>query len=75
VVLVDDVLFTGRTTRAAIDAVMDYGRPRASSSRRSSTGGTASCPSRPTTWASTVETARAERVDVLLDAPDGRPTG
>ena len=29
VVLVDDVLFTGRTTRAAIDAVMDYGRPRA----------------------------------------------
>jgi pyrimidine operon attenuation protein/uracil phosphoribosyltransferase len=29
VVLVDDVLFTGRTTRAALDAIMDYGRPRA----------------------------------------------
>ncbi len=29
VVLVDDVLFTGRTVRAAMDAVMDYGRPRA----------------------------------------------
>jgi pyrimidine operon attenuation protein/uracil phosphoribosyltransferase len=29
VVLVDDVLYTGRTTRAALDAVMDYGRPRA----------------------------------------------
>ncbi len=28
VILVDDVLFTGRTIRAAIDAVMDYGRPR-----------------------------------------------
>jgi len=28
-VLVDDVLFTGRTVRAALDAVMDYGRPRA----------------------------------------------
>ncbi|MBI3074236.1 MAG: bifunctional pyr operon transcriptional regulator/uracil phosphoribosyltransferase PyrR [Deltaproteobacteria bacterium] len=28
VVLVDDVLFTGRTVRAAIDAVLDYGRPR-----------------------------------------------
>lgn len=27
VILVDDVIFTGRTTRAAIDAVMDYGRP------------------------------------------------
>ena len=29
VVLVDDVLFTGRTTRAALDAVTDFGRPRA----------------------------------------------
>src|SRR4051812_16153062 len=28
VVLVDDVLYTGRTVRAAIDAVFDYGRPR-----------------------------------------------
>lgn len=29
VVMVDDVLFTGRTIRAAIDALMDFGRPRA----------------------------------------------
>jgi len=29
VVLVDDVLFTGRTIRAAMDALIDYGRPRA----------------------------------------------
>jgi pyrimidine operon attenuation protein/uracil phosphoribosyltransferase len=29
VVLVDDVLYTGRTVRAALDAVGDYGRPRA----------------------------------------------
>ena len=28
VVLVDDVIFTGRTIRAAMDAIMDYGRPR-----------------------------------------------
>jgi pyrimidine operon attenuation protein/uracil phosphoribosyltransferase len=28
-VLVDDVLFTGRTTRAALDALIDFGRPRA----------------------------------------------
>ncbi len=28
VVLVDDVLFTGRTIRAALDALMDYGRPK-----------------------------------------------
>ena len=31
--LVDDVLYTGRTVRAAIDALFDYGRPRACSSR------------------------------------------
>lgn len=29
VVLIDDVLFTGRTIRAALDALIDYGRPRA----------------------------------------------
>ncbi len=29
VVLIDDVLFTGRTIRAAMDALVDYGRPRA----------------------------------------------
>ena len=28
IVLVDDVFFTGRTVRAALDAVMDFGRPR-----------------------------------------------
>ena len=34
VVLVDDVLFTGRTVRAAIDALFDYGRPHARPARR-----------------------------------------
>ena len=34
VVLVDDVLFTGRTVRAAIDALFDYGRPAAGAARR-----------------------------------------
>jgi pyrimidine operon attenuation protein/uracil phosphoribosyltransferase len=29
IVLVDDVLYTGRTTRAALDALIDFGRPRA----------------------------------------------
>ncbi len=29
IVLVDDVLFTGRTVRAALDAIIDYGRPKA----------------------------------------------
>ena len=47
VVLVADVIFTGRTARAAMDAVIALG------SSPSSTGAMRSCPSRPTTWAST----------------------
>ena len=50
VVLVDDVLFTGRTTRAAIDGD-GLRAPRAIQPRCSSTGATASCRSTRTTWA------------------------
>ena len=49
ILLVDDVLFTGRTTRAAPDALTDFGRPKACSS----TAGTASCRSAPTMSART----------------------
>lgn len=42
VVLVDDVIYTGRTARAALDAVMKLGRPGASSCARLSTAVTAS---------------------------------
>ena len=48
VVLVDDVLFTGRTVRAALEALNDYGRPRAVQ-----LAVTVNCPSGPTTWART----------------------
>ena len=51
ILLVDDVLYTGRTIRAALDALIDFGRPRAIELACSSTGGTASCRSRPTTSA------------------------
>ena len=53
VILVDDVLFTGRTARAAIEALFDYGRPAASSWRCWSTAATASFRSGPTTSART----------------------
>ena len=46
VVLVDDVLFSGRTIRAALDALNDIGRPPPSGSPCSSTAATASCPIR-----------------------------
>lgn len=51
VVIVDDVLFTGRTSRAAMDALMDFGRRRQSSSRFWSTAATVSCRSTPITSA------------------------
>jgi pyrimidine operon attenuation protein/uracil phosphoribosyltransferase len=43
VLLVDDVLFSGRTVKAALDELFDHGRPAGSSSRSSSTGEAASC--------------------------------
>ena len=53
VVLVDDILYTGRTIRAALDAVMDLGRPSALSWQSSLTAATASSPSRRTLSART----------------------
>lgn len=53
VVLVDDVLFSGRTIRAALDALGDIGRPVRCSSRSSSTADTANSRSVPTTSART----------------------
>ena len=53
IVLVDDVLYTGRTIRAALDALMDIGTPPPWSWRSSSTAAIASCPSAPTSWART----------------------
>ena len=53
VILVDDVLFTGRTVRSALDALIDYGTPRPYSLPSWSTAATGSFPSAPTTWART----------------------
>ena len=53
VILVDDVLFTGRSIRAAMDASWTWGVPDASNSVCWWTGGIASCPSGRTMWAGT----------------------
>ena len=50
VVLVDDVLFSGRTVRAALDALGDLGRPRAVRLAVSSIAAIEKLPSVPTTW-------------------------
>jgi hypothetical protein len=65
VILVDDVLYTGRTIRAAIDALLDYGRPRAIELVVLVDRGTASCPSRPTTSVRAIEVRLAQRVEVV----------
>ena len=51
VVLVDDVLYTGRTIRAAIDAIFDYGRPPLVQLAVLVDRGHRELPIRPTTWA------------------------
>lgn len=71
VVLVDDVLFTGRTIRAAIDAVFDYGRPRAVQLAVLVDRGHRELPIRPDYVGKNLPTARSERVSVRLEEIDG----
>ena len=70
VVLVDDVLFTGRTIRAAIDALLEYGRPARVQLAVLVDRATASCRSGRTTSARTFPPSLAERVRVELGETD-----
>ncbi len=70
VILVDDVLYTGRTTRAAIDAVMDYGRPRAIELAVLVDRGHRELPIQAEYVGLRVETARSQRVEVRVDPSD-----
>ena len=62
--LVDDVLFTGRTVRAAIDALFDYGRPRRVQLAVLADRGHRELPIRPDYVGKNLPTARDERVNV-----------
>jgi pyrimidine operon attenuation protein / uracil phosphoribosyltransferase len=70
VVLVDDVLFTGRTVRAAIDALFDYGRPARIQLAVLADRGHRELPIRPDYTGKNLPTAREERVFVRLDEVD-----
>jgi pyrimidine operon attenuation protein / uracil phosphoribosyltransferase len=70
VILVDDVLYTGRTARAAIDAVMDYGRPRAIELAVLVDRGHRELPIQADYVGLRVETSRRERVEVRVDPGD-----
>ena len=71
VVLVDDVLFTGRTVRAAIDALFDYGRPRRVQLAVLADRGHRELPIRPDYVGKNLPTARSERVNVRVEELDG----
>jgi pyrimidine operon attenuation protein/uracil phosphoribosyltransferase len=70
VVLVDDVMFTGRTIRAAMDAVLDFGRPAAIQVATLVDRGHRELPIKVDFVGKNIPTARAERV-VLRKRADG----
>ncbi len=71
VVLVDDVLYTGRTVRAAIDALFDYGRPARVQLAVLADRGHRELPIRPDYVGKNLPTAPGERVNVRLEETDG----
>ena len=71
VVLVDDVLYTGRTIRAAIDALFDYGRPLSVRLAVLVDRGHRDLPIRPDFVGKNVPTSRTEQVTLYLVETDG----
>ncbi|MDR0594306.1 MAG: bifunctional pyr operon transcriptional regulator/uracil phosphoribosyltransferase PyrR [Bifidobacteriaceae bacterium] len=72
VVLVDDVLYSGRTIRAALDALADLGRPKTVRLAVLVDRGHRELPIRADYVGKNLPTAAAERVRVLLEETDGR---
>ena len=71
VVLVDDVLYTGRTVRAAIDSLFDYGRPDRVQLAVLVDRGHRELPIRPDYVGKNLPTSRRQRVNVRLEETDG----
>lgn len=71
IVLVDDVLYTGRTVRAAIDEIIDFGRPRRIWLAVLVDRGHRELPIAADFVGETVPTAENEKVDVLVEEEDG----
>jgi pyrimidine operon attenuation protein/uracil phosphoribosyltransferase len=72
IVLVDDVLFTGRSIRAALDAITDLGRPRRIQVATLVDRGHRELPIRADFVGKNIPTAPQERVRVLLAEVDGK---
>lgn len=71
VVLVDDVIHHGRTARAAMDALMDFGRPQAIQLAVLIDRGHRELPIRPDYVGKNVPTSDTERIEVLVAEDDG----
>jgi pyrimidine operon attenuation protein / uracil phosphoribosyltransferase len=71
VVLVDDVIHRGRTARAAMDALMDFGRPKAIQLAVLVDRGHRELPIRPDYVGKNVPTSDSERIEVLVEEEDG----
>jgi len=71
IVLVDDVFYTGRTVRAALDALVDLGRPRSIQLAVLVDRGHRELPVRPDYVGKNLPTSRSERVRVRLLEVDG----
>ena len=71
VVLCDDVLYTGRTVRAALDELSDYGRPRAVRLAVLVDRGRRELPIQPDVVGKTLETSSSELVEVGFEVTDG----
>ncbi len=72
IILVDDVLFTGRTIRSAMDAIMDYGRPCSIQLAVLVDRGHRELPIRADFVGKNVPSSRRERVKVYFEQTDGR---
>ena len=71
VVIVDDVLYTGRTVRAAIEAMFDYGRPARVQLAVMVDRGHRELPIRPDYVGKNLPTSQDQRVNVRIDEVDG----
>lgn len=71
IILVDDVLFTGRTIRAALDALADYGRPERVELAVLVDRGHREMPIQPDYVGLKIETSRLDHVHVSLEVSDG----
>ena len=72
IILIDDVLFTGRTTRAALDAIIDFGRPDRIELAVLIDRGHRELPIQANYVGKFVATKRAQTVNVLLVEQDGK---